>query len=543
MEFDRPDIFAGFSKIPTRIVCKTEIPGTIFVRQEDDLCMNKNYVGQEPLIRRSSGLCSNMLVSFGLLFAVTLILTNVVRTFGIPFTTYSGSYGDETLQILRHLNLVADLEKERLTLWLEERKDDVRALSRNPTTLALLPRLRKAMLESFDQGRSHHEMRDELLRQESCRTVIHRLRVIENTHKVYKKIQVADLETGIIEASTEEKDMGVNLSEKPYFLGAKRLKGDVSIKVEDDQLGGASYIIFSQVMGDPDDNVQASAMVVMFVDSASLLRPLLNTGDALGTSGEVLLVNQDSLPLIPLKHPLPGGTQARELKTRIATTPISSESNSKNGIFRSEDYRGVPVLGAIRIIKVSFDVSWELMVKIDRSEVLGQLWRRVLYTGILSIFGLLAAGGLATALAKRISRPLENLSRVAQEVASGDLSARAQVKGSREVEVLSQTFNSMIERIEGWNEKLDEQVFNLSILCNVSTTIASAVDLNKLLAIVIDEVNKALLTEAAGVLLYDEHRGDLYWREVQDTGRILAPQSDILRLPLERSIAGRVFRE
>lgn len=86
------------------------------------------------------------------------------------------------------------------------------------------------------------------------------------------------------------------------------------------------------------------------------------------------------------------------------------------------------------------------------------------------------------------------------------------------------------------------ELFQLRVLHNVSMAVASTVDLDELLAIVIAEVNRALMAEGAGVLLYDDHRGDLYWRQVQDAGRMLASQLDALRLPLDRSIAGWVFR-
>jgi GAF domain-containing protein len=86
------------------------------------------------------------------------------------------------------------------------------------------------------------------------------------------------------------------------------------------------------------------------------------------------------------------------------------------------------------------------------------------------------------------------------------------------------------------------ELFDLSILCNISEVLSSTMELDELLALVIDEVNKALLTEGCGVLLYDEHRGDLYWRQVRDARKILAVQSEDLRLPMEGSIAGWVFR-
>lgn len=104
-----------------------------------------------------------------------------------------------------------------------------------------------------------------------------------------------------------------------------------------------------------------------------------------------------------------------------------------------------------------------------------------------------------------------------------------------------------LERITGQliDSALDQEhqeLFDLSILCNISEALASTIDLDELLVIVINEVNKALLTEGAGVLLYDENRGDLYWRQVRDARKILAPQTEALRFPMDNSIAGWVFR-
>ncbi len=45
--------------------------------------------------RLCSILRSKILVSFGLLFVSTIALVSVVRTFGIPFTSFSGSYGGQ----------------------------------------------------------------------------------------------------------------------------------------------------------------------------------------------------------------------------------------------------------------------------------------------------------------------------------------------------------------------------------------------------------------------------------------------------------------
>ena len=68
----------------------------------------------------------------------------------------------------------------------------------------------------------------------------------------------------------------------------------------------------------------------------------------------------------------------------------------------------------------------------------------------------------------------------------------------RRVEELEKIAGDLIDNAMDMEE---HELFDLSILCNVSQALASTMDLDKLLAIVIDEVNKALLTEGAGVLL------------------------------------------
>jgi GAF domain-containing protein len=113
-------------------------------------------------------------------------------------------------------------------------------------------------------------------------------------------------------------------------------------------------------------------------------------------------------------------------------------------------------------------------------------------------------------------------------------------------EQLEQRVKELEERVgQIIDREMDQEqheLFDLSILFNISQALRSTMSLEDLLKIIIDEVNKALLTEGAGVLLFDEHRGDLYFKQIRDARHILAPQSEELRLPLHGSIAGWVYR-
>jgi len=95
-----------------------------------------------------------------------------------------------------------------------------------------------------------------------------------------------------------------------------------------------------------------------------------------------------------------------------------------------------------------------LTVAISRSGLVGEQQQiRAIAYGV-------AAGGILLAIvfslwiAARVSRPVEELARAAEEVASGSWDARVQVRGKDEVSVLARSFNHMTEQLENQREML-----------------------------------------------------------------------------------------
>lgn len=95
-----------------------------------------------------------------------------------------------------------------------------------------------------------------------------------------------------------------------------------------------------------------------------------------------------------------------------------------------------------------------LTVAISRSGLVGEQQQiRAIAYGV-------AAGGILLAIvfslwiAARVSRPVEELARAAEEVASGRWDARVQVRGKDEVSVLARSFNHMTEQLENQREML-----------------------------------------------------------------------------------------
>jgi PAS domain S-box-containing protein len=400
-----------------------------------------------------------MLIEFGLLFASALALVVITTMFGIPFIGYAGSYGEEQSQATRNLSLVADLKKERLLFWLDERNEDIAQMSQNLAAEAsCIQQLCDLARKGIEGGETGDQLRSDLLNDGGSQILTHWLNIAFKVHKAYRKIQIADSRTGFILASTDNSDVGSRVAGRQSIAGTGAVSDETKATVERLPSDGNTYLIMSRVIGDGSSLNDRHAIVLLYVDTDSFIKPMLYMGEALGETGDVVLVNQDARILMSLRYPLPDGTIAKVLDYQIKSKPASLASQGQEGVITDEDYRGVPVLAAYRHIKVGKNFVWGMVVKRDRSEIFAPLWRTVFYSSLIGVLALIVVGLLAILVARRISQPVETLIRVAQGVQGGNLASRAEIRDSDELGTLAATFNSMIERIQNWHGELEKEV-------------------------------------------------------------------------------------
>lgn len=79
------------------------------------------------------------------------------------------------------------------------------------------------------------------------------------------------------------------------------------------------------------------------------------------------------------------------------------------------------------------------------------------------------------------------------------------------------------------------------LLFNASKALASTTDLDQLLHVIVGEVKDVLDCEGAGVLLYDDEKGDFYWRSLEDRESMLSSVGHEIRIPRDRGVCGWVF--
>jgi serine phosphatase RsbU (regulator of sigma subunit) len=106
-------------------------------------------------------------------------------------------------------------------------------------------------------------------------------------------------------------------------------------------------------------------------------------------------------------------------------------------------------------LAVFFDITrpWDrhnyyLRLSIDKQGLAGLINRKMIHLLWMTLLALLLLRLLGYFFARRLARPIEILSRSAEEVARGDLSVRVPAEGSDEISTLSRNFNQMVRGLQ-----------------------------------------------------------------------------------------------
>ena len=145
-----------------------------------------------------------------------------------------------------------------------------------------------------------------------------------------------------------------------------------------------------------------------------------------------------------------------------------------------------------------------LGVALDR-ETLAAARRRVTLTLVLGAFSvLLIAIGLADVLARRLTRPLQNLHAGAMSIALGNLDTKIVVDSPDELGDVAEAFRVMIQSLKENQEGLAARVRELVTVHQIGRTISSVVDLDQLLRAVVTEALTVLRAKTAALALMNE---------------------------------------
>ncbi len=156
--------------------------------------------------------------------------------------------------------------------------------------------------------------------------------------------------------------------------------------------GGGSRLALAVPVSEPSPSASEDApfaAVVLEVDPRRDVFPAVRTWPTTSPTSEALLLRREGDQVVLLSEPRSRDAAALpiRLSTREATRTEAMAVRGEVGAAEGVDYRGVPVLAALRAVP---GTPWSLVAKVDRTEVLAevqrQAWLVLLLIGLGTVF-------------------------------------------------------------------------------------------------------------------------------------------------------------
>ncbi len=338
-------------------------------------------------------------------------------------------------RIYAQLNATADLKKELVVTYVDERINDLR-------TIATAEYLRSSSFSLLDK-------KTDIQKTEEYRYISQRLRSLKNIYRDYLSIEVADLKGNII-VSTNDSHSDSNHRHKHEHKGGigkylESIKRGSTVIMQDYLDSETRHLDLATGIKDRDGNVRA--VIVSSIVLNDPIFAIFSDYTGLGHTGETLLVrlsNGSLMHINPTRH-----SNILKMETLIPSSEHFklgiSAASGKEGMDEGIDYRGKKVIGAYRHIPA---LGWGIVAKIDADEAFKEiktLRKRIFISSIWILGIMLVATYLIT---RRFTAPIIELTRKTRSVASGDYSIRIKSKRKDEIGNLERNFDAMADALD-----------------------------------------------------------------------------------------------
>jgi diguanylate cyclase (GGDEF)-like protein/PAS domain S-box-containing protein len=328
--------------------------------REPELSTNAVDTGVDSGYFRSKRL---MLMFAALAMVAPLVSIGIVKVYGPEMERQA--YAD--------LQTIVDLKAVQIELWLTERHSDAEAIA---SSQALVERV--ANMHNKTDGHLHQLIRNRL----------------EAVQKAYSYESVLLLDTEGRPLLTLGEPPNLSVVTKALLPAALRTKEIQSSDLFLDENGEAQLDIVVPLVSETISE-QAVAVVVLRANLERFLLPLVEKWPGHSLSAETLLVRQQGETVAYLnkwRHQEDrdgrGAAPNRQLVSAVNDLPAATAAREEHGgTSYGIDYRGEPVLAAYRPM---MGTGWHLIAKIDRSEVLEQLWTLVFWVSIVILVAIIA---------------------------------------------------------------------------------------------------------------------------------------------------------
>jgi signal transduction histidine kinase len=277
------------------------------------------------------------------------------------------------------------------------------------------------------------------------------LKAIKREVTKFEDIIILDL-SGKVVSSTNNTYLGTIHTNDTYFIEGKK-NNNVTILYKNNNQELKSYLTGPLIL-----NNKLLGVVTIFYDLGDLISMFKIFEEQIET-GEINLVKRDlngnGLIINPLRFGPDSSLNFTVSKDQIDTPIIQSLLKNEKTFSETKDYRGVDVLAVTRYLE---KLGWGLVVKMDKVEAFEPLENVKYVTIFIGILVGIAIIITSTFLGNSISKPIQKLRDVMNDVAQGKFDSKIDVQGTEEIEELAKQFDLMRFNIANTNIHLNELV-------------------------------------------------------------------------------------
>jgi GAF domain-containing protein/HAMP domain-containing protein len=150
----------------------------------------------------------------------------------------------------------------------------------------------------------------------------------------------------------------------------------------------------------------------------------------------------------------------------IRGDPAAILISTKTLAFSQIDYQGSPSFVSRSLVasvnpdaaKALNKLGWSLIIHQDRQESLDPVVQQTKTITLISLLLIIMAGVIALFAAQIIARPIQSLTAVTEQIASGDLRARSNISSHDEIGTLANSFNRMTSQLQDTLGSLERRI-------------------------------------------------------------------------------------
>ena len=485
-----------------------------------------------------------LLVAF---FSITLLLASSIGS--VSFFYAQHALRNEAFAGIEALR---QTRSEELRLWFRDRQHELQLLSANPTLVtsvgsivnsleneAMLPGLQQERLAKLVKlYRQQPELKD--AGDTSVYSAIH-----NRVHPFYQQILATKAYTDILIVApsgdivysvNKRDDFGTNVVTGPY----QQLNGifqDIAAATNP-QFTTFTDVIFYEpanqpviFFGSPTFRAGHFSGALIVEVPINTVNTVLNLREGLGKTGESYVVGSDLLFRSNSRF-----LDELQVPSTILHPAIRVNTEASHSAFRNETdtrvingYLGRPVVSTWQPLVLQAPskdrpegIIWALVVEKSRAEVESPVQSLLVSILIIAAVASCAALGWAYIISGQIAGPLQKLTEAAQDITSGQLSQRVEIRTQDEVGFLAQAFNIMTERLQGSIDTLEQQVAartqRLETVAAVGERLNAILNLDELLRAVVDQIQTTFGYHQTNIFLLDPQHQQLVLAAVGGPG-------------------------